>query len=61
MNIAVLAKQVPDLVEGLEIDPNGKALDVIAAVDFEVHHQKITEVTVYQADSYQFDEFWADE
>jgi len=28
MNIAVLAKQVPDLVEGLEIDPNGKALDV---------------------------------
>ena len=40
---------------------NGKALDVIAAVDFEIHHQKITEVTVYQADSYQFDEFWADE
>ena len=40
---------------------NGKALDVIAAVDFEVHHQKITEVTVYQADTYQFDEFWADD
>ena len=35
-------------------------LDVIAAVDFEVHHSKITEVTVYQADTYQFDEFWAD-
>ncbi len=33
-------------------------LDVIAAVDFEIHHSKITEVTVYQADSYQFDEFW---
>src|ERR1035437_120573 len=25
---------------------NGKALDVIAAVDFEIHHEKITEVTV---------------
>ena len=39
---------------------NGKVLDVIAAVDFEIHHGKITEVTVYQADSYQFDEFWGD-
>jgi ketosteroid isomerase-like protein len=38
----------------------GKALDVIAAVEFEIHHGKITEVTVYQADTYQFDEFWAD-
>ena len=28
MNIVVLMKQVPDLVEGLEIDPSGKALDV---------------------------------
>ena len=37
---------------------NGKDLDVIAAVDFEIHHEKITEVTVYQADTYQFDEFW---
>ena len=39
---------------------NGKDLDVIAAVDFEIHHGKITEVTVYQADTYQFDEFWED-
>ena len=38
-----------------------KTLDVIAAVDFEVHHGKITEVTVYQHDTYAFDEFWADE
>ncbi|HXX90962.1 MAG TPA: nuclear transport factor 2 family protein [Acidimicrobiales bacterium] len=38
-----------------------KTLDVIAVVDFEIHHQKITEVTVYHADSYQFDEFWADD
>ena len=36
----------------------GNVLDVIAAVDFEIHHSKITEVTVYQADTYQFDEFW---
>jgi ketosteroid isomerase-like protein len=39
---------------------SGRALEVIAAVDFEIHHQKITEVTVYQFDTYQFDEFWAD-
>jgi len=39
---------------------NDKTLDVIAAVDFEIHHQKITEVTVYQADGYRFDEFWED-
>jgi len=39
----------------------GKTLDVVAAVDFEIHHQKITEVTVYQADTYGFDEFWEDD
>ncbi|MGO8870508.1 MAG: nuclear transport factor 2 family protein [Acidimicrobiales bacterium] len=39
---------------------DGKTLDVIVAVDFEIHHEKVTEVTVYQADTYQFDEFWAD-
>lgn len=35
-----------------------KTLDVVVAVDFEIHHGQITEVTVYQADAYQFDEFW---
>jgi uncharacterized protein len=39
----------------------GKDLNVIVAVEFEIHHEKITEVTVYQADSYLFDEFWADD
>jgi len=39
---------------------NGKTLDVIAAVEFEIHNGKITEVTVYQNDTYAFDEFWAD-
>jgi len=39
---------------------SGKALDVIAAVEFEIHHEKITEVTVYQGDAYAFDEFWAE-
>ena len=38
----------------------GKDLNVIVAVEFEIHHEKITEVTVYHADSYLFDEFWAD-
>ena len=39
---------------------NGKALDVIATLDFEIHHEQITEITVYQADAYEFDEFWGD-
>ncbi len=39
---------------------NDKTLDVIAAVEFEIHHGKITEVTVYQHDNYAFDEFWVD-
>lgn len=39
---------------------NGKILDEIAVVDFEIHHEKITEVTVYHADTYEFDEFWGD-
>jgi hypothetical protein len=38
-----------------------KTLDVIAAVSFEVHNGKVTEVTVYQHDAYAFDEFWADD
>ena len=40
---------------------NDRILDVIAAVEFEVHRGKITEVTVYQHDTYAFDEFWADD
>jgi len=39
---------------------NGKVLNVITTIDFEIHHGKITEVTVYRADTHQFDEFWAD-
>jgi ketosteroid isomerase-like protein len=38
-----------------------KVLDVISAVNFEIHNGKITEVTVYQNDAYAFDEFWADD
>jgi ketosteroid isomerase-like protein len=36
-----------------------RQLDVASAVDFEIHRGKITEVTVYQSDSYQFDAFWS--
>ncbi|HXY44980.1 MAG TPA: nuclear transport factor 2 family protein [Acidimicrobiales bacterium] len=39
---------------------NGNALDVIAALDVEFHEGKITEVTVYESDTDQFDEFWED-
>jgi uncharacterized protein len=36
-----------------------RQLDVASAVDFEIHQGKITEVTVYQSDAYQFDAFWS--
>jgi ketosteroid isomerase-like protein len=36
-----------------------QALDVASAVEFEIHQGKITEVTVYHADMYHFDEFWS--
>ena len=38
---------------------NDMTLDVLAVVEFEIHHGQITEVTVYQNDTYAFDEFWA--
>ena len=38
---------------------NGRELDMASAVDFEIHQGKITEVTVYHADTYHFDEFWS--
>ena len=34
------------------------ALDVIDALDFEIHNGRITEISVYQQDAYAFDEFW---
>ena len=36
-----------------------KTLDTIDVVDFEIHRGRVTEVTVYQSDTYAFDEFWA--
>jgi hypothetical protein len=36
-----------------------RALDMASTVEFEIHHGRITEVTVYQADTYHFDEFWS--
>ncbi len=38
----------------------GRRLDTVSVLAFEIHHQKITEVTVYHDDCYTFDEFWAD-
>ena len=38
-----------------------KILDVVVAVEFEIHNGKITEVTVFQHDAYAFDEFWAED
>ena len=37
----------------------GRELDAASAVDFEIHHGKVTEATVYLSDTYQFDEFWS--
>ena len=36
-----------------------RVLDMASAVEFEIHLGKITEVTVYHDDTYNFDEFWA--
>jgi ketosteroid isomerase-like protein len=36
-----------------------RALDVIDALDFEIHNGRITEVSVYQQDAYAFDDFWS--
>ena len=33
-------------------------LDVLSAVEFEIHGGRITEVSVYHGDTHQFDEFW---
>lgn len=40
-------------------DRGGDAIDLLSAVDFEIHYGKITEVSVYHADTYRFDEFFA--
>lgn len=37
----------------------GEAIGLLAAVDFEIHYGKITEVTVYHSDTYRFDEFFS--
>ena len=36
-----------------------RTLDVIDALDFEIHGGRITEISVYQQDAYEFDEFWS--
>ena len=36
----------------------GRLLDMASAVEFEIHAGRITEVTVYHDDTYNFDAFW---
>lgn len=38
---------------------SGDMIDLLCAVDFEIHYGKITEVSVYHADTYRFDEFFS--
>ena len=38
---------------------SGMTLDTVDVVDFEIHSGHVTEVTVYQSDTYGFDEFWS--
>lgn len=38
---------------------DGDAIDLLAAVDFEMHYGRITEVSVYHSDMYAFDEFFS--
>jgi hypothetical protein len=37
----------------------GADVGTVDLVDFEIHHGHVTEVTVYQSDTYGFDEFWS--
>jgi uncharacterized protein len=37
----------------------GQAIDLLAAVDFEIHYGKITEVSVFHSDTCRFDEFFS--
>jgi uncharacterized protein len=36
-----------------------RELDMASAIEFEIHQGKITEVTVYHADTHHFDDFWS--
>jgi ketosteroid isomerase-like protein len=36
-----------------------RVLDMASVIEFEIHHGKISEVTVYHEDTYHFDEFWS--
>jgi hypothetical protein len=48
-----------DVIQG-ETDRRGdRTLDVASTVEFEIDQNKITEVTVYQADAYTLDDFWS--
>jgi uncharacterized protein len=45
-------------VQRITAEAAGRTLDEIDALDFEIHNGRITEVSVYQQDTYAFDEFW---
>jgi ketosteroid isomerase-like protein len=36
-----------------------RTLDMASAAEFEIHRGRITEVSIYHADMYHFDEFWS--
>jgi ketosteroid isomerase-like protein len=46
-------------IQRLRAQVGERALDVIDALDFEIHNGRITEISVYQQDAYVFDEFWS--
>jgi ketosteroid isomerase-like protein len=46
-------------VQRVTASAGDRELDEVDALDFEVHGGRITEVSVYQQDTYAFDEFWS--
>ena len=46
------------VVERETATKDGRLLDDIAIVDFEIHRGRITEATIFHGDMYKFDEFW---
>lgn len=55
---AVADEERTVIIQRETADREGAHLDVMSAVEFEIHAERITEATVYHGDSYQFDEFW---
>lgn len=47
------------VIQRCTAEREGRHLDVLDAVDYEIHAGRVTEVSVFQSDTYAWDEFWS--